>query len=159
MPLHSVTHHDTSTPVHGSITFSHDTATGAITVEFERLETADAVLPRYSLGLSTEHVAAWAGHVLRERWGRRCKEITGRHDGRRFATALRLTQADSGLVYYTHNAEGVVVLRGGRVLKVPLRVEEGMGQFEGRLGEMAREDRQDVSVAAEFVEYVGAMVG
>jgi hypothetical protein len=60
---------------------------------------------------------------------------------------------------YTHNAAGVVVLRGGRVLKVPLRVEEGMGQFEGRLGEMAREDRQDVSVAAEFVEYVGAMVG
>ena len=52
-----------------------------------------------------------------------------------------------------------MVLRGGRVLKVSLRVDEGMGQFEGRLGEMAREDRQDVSVAAEFVEYVGAMVG
>jgi hypothetical protein len=159
MPLHSVTHHDTSTPVHGSITLSHDTSTGAITVEFERLETADAVLPRYSLDLSTEHVAAWAGHVLRERWGRRSREITGHHDSRRFAMALRLTRADSGLVYYTHNADGVVVLRGGRVLKVPLRVEEGMGQFEGRLGEMAREDRQDVSVAAEFVEYVGAMVG
>jgi hypothetical protein len=38
-------------------------------------------------------------------------------------------------------------------------MEEGMGQFEGRLGELAREDRQDVSVAAEFVQYVVVLVG
>ena len=163
MPIHTITTTPTpsssSSSADTSVTLSHDTDTGAVTVEFERLETPDAVLPRYSLRLSTEHVAAWAGHVLRERWGRRCREITGRHDGRRFATALRLTQADSGLVFYTFNSEGVVVLRGGRVLKVPLRVEEGMGQFEGRLGEIAREERQDASVAAEFVEYVAGMVG
>ncbi len=45
------------------------------------------------------------------------------------------------------------------MLKVPFRMEEGMGQFEGRLGEIAREDRQDASVVAEFVEYVVGMVG
>ncbi len=153
MPLHTITHHDGA-----AVTLTHDTTTGAVTVDFERLETSDAVLPRFSVGLTTEHVAAWAGHVLRERWGRRSKEITGRHDGQRFAIALRLTAADSGLVYYTHNAEGVVVLRGGRVLKVPFRLDEGMGQFEGRLGEIAREDRQDALVAAEFVEFVGGMM-
>jgi len=144
---------------YGNVSLSHDTATGAIAVDFERLDTSDAVLLRYRLDLTTEHAAAWAGHVLRERWGRRCREITGLHDSSRFALATRLTAADSNLVYFTHNAEGVVVLRGGRVLKVPLRVGEGMGQFEGRLGELAREDRQDVSVAAEFVEYVATMVG
>ena len=155
MPRHSTTiaHPD------GGVCLSHDTDTGSITVDFERLETSDAVLPQYHLSLTTEHVAAWAGHVLRERWGRRCREITGRHDGQRFAMALRLTEADSNLVYYTHNAEGVVVLRRGRVLKAPFRMEEGMGQFEGRLGELAREDRQDVSAAAEFVEYVTVLMG
>ena len=127
-------------------------------MNFERLETSDTVLPQFHLDLTTEHVAAWVGHVLRERWGRRCKEITGRHDGQRFNMALRLTNADSNLVYYTHNAEGVVVLRRGRVLKVPFRMDDGMGQFEGRLGEIAREDRQDVSVAAEFVDYVSALM-
>lgn len=156
MPQHTVTHQDDEGG--GSVTLTHDTDTGAVTVNFERLETNDAVLPRYGLGLTTEHVAAWAGHILRERWGRRAREIKGHYDGRRFALAQRLTAEDSSLVYYTHNSEGVVVLRGGRVLKVPLRMEEGMGQFEGRLGEIAREDRQDVSVAAEFVEYVVVMM-
>ena len=156
-PLHTITHTDTVN--RGSVTLSHDTDSGAVTVDFERLETADTVLPRFSLSLTTEHVAAWVGQLLRERWGRRSREITGRHDGQRFAAALRLTAADSGLVFYTHTSEGVVVLRGGRVLKVPFNVEEGMGQFEGRLGEMARDDRQDVSVAAEFAEFVAGMVG
>ena len=155
MPLHTVLHQDSS----NSATLSHDSDTGAVMVNFERLETPDTVLPRFSVGLTMEHVAAWAGHVLRERWGRRSREITGRHDGQRFATALRLTAQDSNLVYYTHTAECIVVLRGGRVLKVPFRMEEGMGQFEGRMGELARDDRQDVSVAAEFVEYVGGLVG
>ena len=153
MPRHSIT------VAHCGVCLSHDTDAGTVTIDFERLETSDAVLPRYHLALTTEHVAAWAGHVLRERWGRRCREITGRHDGRRFATALRLTEADSNLVYYTHNAEGVIVLRRGRVVKVPFRMDEGMGQFEGRLGELAREDRQDASVAGEFVEYVTVLMG
>ena len=156
-PVHTITHTDSLGQ--GSVSISHNTDTGTVDVEFERLETTDTVLPRFSLALSTEHVAAWAGHLLRERWGRRSKEITGHHDGKRFAAALRLTASDSSLIFYTHNREGVVVLRGGRVLKVPFRMEEGMGQFEGRLGEIAREDRQDVSVVAEFVEYVAGMVG
>jgi hypothetical protein len=143
----------------GSVGITHDTETGKITINFERLETVDMVLPQYSLCLTTEHVAAWVGHVLRERWGRRCKEITGRHDSRRFNMALGLTAADSNLIYYTHNAEGVIVLRRGRVLKTRFRMDEGMGQFEGRLGEIAREDRQDVSVAAEFVDYVVTFLG
>ena len=156
-PVHTITHTDSLGQ--GSVSISHNTDTGTVDVEFERLETTDTVLPRFSLALSTEHVAAWAGYLLRERWGRRSKEITGHHDGKRFAAALRLTASDSSLVFYTHNREGVVVLWGGRVLKVPFRMEEGMGQFEGRLGEIAREDRQDVSVVAEFVEYVAGMVG
>ena len=156
MPQHTITHQDDESG--GSVTLTHDTDTGEVAVDFERLETDDTVLPRYSLGLTTEHVAAWVGHLLRERWGRRAREIKGHYDGRRFALALQLTAADSSLVYYTHNAEGVVVLRGGRVLKVPFRLEEGMGQFEGRLGEIAREDRQDVSVVAEFVEFVVVMM-
>jgi len=45
------------------------------------------------------------------------------------------------------------------VLKVPFRMDEGMGQFEGRLGELAMEERQDVSAAAEFVEYVAVLMG
>ena len=159
MPYHSVIVSLPNDSNHGAVSVSHDSDTGAVTIDFERLETNDVVLPQYQITLTTEHLAAWAGHVLRERWGRRSKEITGRHDGNRFAMALRLTEADSNLIYYTHNAEGVVVLRRGRVIKVPFRMEEGMGQFEGRLGELAREDRQDVSVAAEFVQYVVVLVG
>ena len=155
MPSHSVT---VAQP-DGSVCVSHDTDTGRITMDFERLETSDAVLPQYHLALTTQHVAAWAGHVLCERWGRRCREITGRHDGQRFAMALRLTEADSNLVYYTHSAEGVIVLRRGRVLKASFRLNEGMGQFEGRLGEIAREDRQDRLAAAEFVQYVTVLMG
>ena len=113
--LHPIitTYHDV--PSCGQIAFSHNTATGNISVDFERFDAADGVvLPQYHLDLTTEHAAAWAGSVLLERCGRRSKVITGRHDGRRFSTAVRLTAADSNLVYYTHSAEGVVVLRGGR---------------------------------------------
>ena len=157
MPLHSVAVPNNST--REGVSVSHDSDTGVMIINFERFETSDAVLPQYQVCLTTEHFAAWVGHVLRERWGRRSKEMTGQHSGPRFAMALRLTEADSNLVYYTHNAEGVIVLRRGRVVNVPFRVVEGMGQFEGRLGELAREDRRDVSVAAEFVEYVVALVG
>jgi hypothetical protein len=142
----------------GCVLLSHDTGTGEVAVDFEQLETADAVLPRYRLALTTEHVAAWAGCILREQWGRRSKEITGLHDGPRFAMAVRLTASDSNLVYFTHNAEGVVVLRRGRVLKVPFRMGEGMGQFEGRLGEISRDGRQDAAVADEFVAYVATLL-
>jgi hypothetical protein len=155
MPCHSAT----VVQPDGSVCLTHDTDTGSIAVDFERFETSDMVLPQFRLPLTTEHVAAWAGHVLRERWGRRCKEIKGHHDGQRFAIALRLTGVDSNLVYYTHNAEGVIVLRRGRVLKAPFRMDEGMGQFEGRLGELAREDRQDVSAVSEFVHYVTVLMG
>jgi hypothetical protein len=140
----------------GSATLSHDSDTGAVSIDFERLETSDAVLPQYHIDLTTEHVAAWVGHVLRERWNRRSREITGCHDGQRFAIALRLTEADSNLVYYTHSAGGVVVLRRGRVLKVPFRLDEGMGQFEGRLGEIT--GGRATSVAAEFIEYVTVLL-
>jgi hypothetical protein len=158
--LHSIvtTYHDI--PSCGQIAFSHNPATGEIAIDFERFDASDGVvLPQYHLDVTTEHAAAWAGSVLQVRCGRRSKVITGKHDSRRFATALRLTAADSNLVYYTHSAQGVVVLRGGRVLKVPLRMGDGMGQFEGMMGEIAMEERQDVTVAEEFAEYVVAMMG
>jgi hypothetical protein len=142
-----------------SVSFSHDPASGAVTIDFERLETSEAVLPQFRLDLTTEHVAAWAGHVLRERWGRRSREIRGRHDGPRFAMALRLTKADSNLVYFTHNSEGVIVLREGKVLKVPFRLDERIGQFERRLGETAgRDDDEALLAAAEFARYVTALM-
>jgi hypothetical protein len=142
----------------GSVSFSHDPASGAVTIDFERLETSEAVLPQFRLDLTTEHVAAWAGHVLRERWGRRSREIRGRHDGPRFAMALRLTKADPNLVYFTHSSEGVIVLREGRVLKVPLRLDESMGQLERRLGETTGRDDEALPAAAEFARYVTALM-
>jgi hypothetical protein len=116
-------------PACGKASIAHDTETGAISIDFERLDDV------YRLG-----------RTLRHRWATCCANGGGgdagrsrRHDGRRFSLALRLTEADSNLVYYTHSAEVVVVLRRGRVLKVRF---EGMGQFEGRLGEIARDDRR-----------------
>jgi hypothetical protein len=156
VPLAMIQHFIQQADDESSLSFSHDPASGAVTIDFERLETSEAVLPQFRLDLTTEHVAAWAGHVLRERWGRRSREITGRHDGRRFAMALRLTGADSNLVFYTHNGEGVIVLRRGRVLKVPFRLDESMGQFERRLGETGRDEA--LLAAAEFAEYVAALM-
>lgn len=147
-----------STPAFGQVSLTHDRGTGAIAIDFERLDSEDAVMPRFRLDITTQHAAAWVGKLLRERWGRRCKEIRGRHDGRRFALALRLTAQDSGLVYYTHTAEGLIILRGGRVLKVPLRMDEGMGSFEGRLGEMAMEARQSAVVGEELADFVAGLV-
>ena len=144
---HTVTRHD------GLVNLTHDPSTGAITVDFERLETIDAVLPQYRLNLTMEHVAAWAGHLLN---GRRWRELSGQHDARRFALALRLTAADSDLVYFTYGPESVVVLRGGRVLKALFQMDESVGRFRRELGEA--DDGDGETVGSAFVEYLVGMV-
>jgi hypothetical protein len=108
-------------PVFGEIKVDHDPLSGAIFIEFERFETDDGVvIPLYRVSLTMEHVAAWIEGILTHRHGRRCKRIKWEDGSRkRLQVMLRLTEADSSLVYCTHHGPHVILIRDGRVLKVP----------------------------------------
>jgi hypothetical protein len=108
-------------PVCGEIKVDHDPSSGAIFIEFERFETDDGVvIPLYRVSLTMEHVAAWIEGILTHGCGRRCKRIKWEDGSRkRLQVMLRLTEADASLVYCTHHGPHVILIRDGRVLKVP----------------------------------------
>jgi hypothetical protein len=107
-------------PVHGEVTVDHDPTTGAVCIEFERLELADVIMPQYRVVLTTEHVSAWVVHVLSTR-GLRCKLAPEVGNPKRLRVMRRVTEKDPSLVYCMPSGAHVVVVRSGCVLKVPFR--------------------------------------
>jgi hypothetical protein len=104
------------------------------------------VIPLLRVSLTMEHVAAWIEGVLTQRCGRRCKRIGSWGDGsnKRLPAMLKLTQADASLVYCTHHGPKVILVRDGRVLKVPFCLTYTLGDLLGVIREEARHD-DDVS--------------
>jgi hypothetical protein len=149
-------------PACGEITIDHDPSSGAIFIEFERFETNDAVvIPLLRVSLTMEHVAAWIEGVLTQRCGRRCKRIGSWGDGsnKRLQAMLKLTQADASLVYCTHHGPKVILVRDGRVLKVPFCLTYTLGDLLGVIREEARHD-DDVShpCIRSFADFVRGLV-
>jgi hypothetical protein len=146
-------------PLCGEITIDHDPSSGAVFMEFERFETNDGVvIPLLRVSLTTEHVAAWIEGVLVRLCGRRCKRIDW--DGgrsKRLQAMLKLTKADGSLVYCTHHGPNVILVRDGRVLKVPFCLTYTMGDVLGVLKEEPRGDGSQPSVRS-FAEFVRSLV-
>jgi len=141
-------------PVCGEITIDHDPSSGAIFIEFERFETNDAiVIPLYRVSLTTEHVAAWIEGLLARECGRRCKRIGWDGSHKRLQAMLKLTEADASLVYCAHQGPYVILIRGGRVLKVPFCLTYTKGDLFGVLKEArpAEDTRPSIQCFAEFV--------
>ena len=143
-------------PVCGEVTVDHDPSSGAIFVEFERFETDDEiVIPLYRVALTTEHVAAWIEGILARECGRRCKRIKW-EDGsqKRLQAMLRLTEADASLVYCAHHGPHVILVRGGRVLKVPFCLTYAMGDLLGVIKEGKGKGDASRPSFWSFVEFV-----
>jgi hypothetical protein len=131
----------------GEITVDHNPSSGAIFIEFERFETDDAIMPRYRVSLTTEHVAAWLERLLTE-CGRRCKRIGS---CKRLPAMLKLTERDESLVYCTHAGPNVILVRNGRVLKVPFSLTASMADLYGVMREQRTEPGASVQGFVEFV--------
>ena len=94
-------------PLHGEVVIEHNPSSGAITIEFERLESEDAIIPLYRVALTAEHVAAWVQWVLTHRYGRRCslhshwcaETSQKRGGGGRLHAMLRQTERDAGAAH------------------------------------------------------------
>ena len=158
--LSTYQHEAIQDPVCGEITIDHDPSSGAIFLQFERFETGDGVVvPLLRVSLTTEHVAAWIEDVLAKRCGRRCKRVGWEGGSRkRLQAMLRLTEADASLVYCTHQGPNVILVRDGRVLKVPFCLTYTMGDLLGVLREAS--GAEDVSRASiqGFAEFVRTLV-
>ena len=147
-------------PACGEITIDHDPSGGAIFIEFERFETNDAiVIPLYRVSLTMEHVAAWIERILAHECGRRCKRIGWDGTNKRLQAMLKLTEADASLVYCAHHGPNVILIRNGRVLKVPLCLTYTMGDLMGVIKEENRETNASSQRPsfASFVEFVREM--
>jgi hypothetical protein len=143
-------------PLCGQITVDHNPTSGAIFMEFERFESPDEVMPQYRVSLSTEHVAAWVESLLSQR-GRRCRQCGSADGGKRLTVMLRLTGSDSNLVFYTHQGGNVILIRGGRVLKVVFGLHISVGEFLRRMKEEESDDTT-ITVAEGFASYVQGLM-
>ena len=147
-------------PACGEITIDHDPSGGAIFIEFERFETNDAVvIPLLRVSLTMEHVAAWIEGVLAQRCGRRCKRV-GWGDGsdKRLRAMLKLTEADASLVYCAHHGPNVILIRNGRVLKVPLCLTYTMGDLMGVIKEEVGRDSPTRPSIQSFADFVRSLL-
>ena len=147
-------------PACGEITIDHDPSGGAIFIEFERFETNDAVvIPLLRVSLTMEHVAAWIEGVLAQRCGRRCTRV-GWGDGsdKRLRAMLKLTEADASLVYCAHHGPNVILVRDGRVLKVPFCLTHTMGDLLGVVRESAPHIDSTQPCIRSFAEFVRGLV-
>jgi hypothetical protein len=143
-------------PACGEITVDHDPSSGAIFIEFERFETNDGVvIPLFRVSLTMEHVALWIEHILTHECGRRCRRIGWDSGGRkRLQAILKHTEADASLVYCAHHGPHVILVRAGRVVKVPLCLTYTMGDLRGVIKEEVGRDpptRPSIQSFAEFV--------
>lgn len=139
---------------HGSVTVDHDPQSGAVFIEFERLESDDLILPNYRVALSTEHVLAWIESLL-ARIGRTCRRLDPGAGRRSLNRMLRLTEQERDTVYLSSHGAHVVMVRGGCVLKVPFALEP-MAEFLVRLKEEPG-DAHDTT-ASEIAAFVKSMM-
>ena len=133
--------HTFQDPVCGEIAVTHSGP--AITIDFERLETGDAILPLFTVSLGTEHVAAWIASLLTDR-GRTCTRCE--YNAHRLQLLLDLTRADPRLVYCIHRNGAIILVRDGRVLKTGFR-HTSMDDFLHSIREQGSSDRTPTSEA------------
>ncbi len=134
----------------------HDAESGAIAITFERFENEedDVVLPNFRVTVSTsEHVLAWVESLLR---AKKCKRVEKTPNEKRLQSMLRNTQQDRELVYLCGAQHHVVVIRNGRVLKVPF-ASEPLNRFLERLGESPTDDCT-VTTNSEFATFVKGLM-
>ena len=150
-------------------------------IEFERLESEDAIIPQYRVALTAEHTAAWVQWLLVHRYGRRCslhsrwcaEEDSTHHDNGpnrrkkkggsdRLHAMLRQTERDADVAHCMPSGPHVVLIRGGRVLKVGLRLDVTMDEFgqlllkeDGAPPTRAPDPRQ---AAIGFVDFVHGLM-
>ena len=141
-------------PAYGQAVVDYDPASGTVLVEFERLETNEAIMPQYRVSLTTEHVAAWVEQLLTTNFGRRCKRA-GEGSRKRLQIMLKLTEKDTGLVYCIPSGANVILVRGGCVLRVRLCLTYSMTEFAHHL----REEATDPTAAGKaFVDFVHGLL-
>ena len=139
---------------YGQAVVDHDPASGTVLVEFERLETSEAIMPQYRVSLTTEHVAAWVEQLLTTTFGRRCKRA-GEGSRKRLQIMLRLTERDSDLVYCIPSGSNVILVRGGCVLRLRLCLTHSMTEFAHQM----REEAADPTAAGKaFVDFVHGLL-
>jgi len=133
-------------------TIEHDRESGTITITFERFETDDdVVLPNFRVVVTTaEHVIAWVESLLSSKT---LRKISKTPNEKRLQAMLRATEQDSKLVYLCSAQHHVVLVRNGRVLKVPFALNEPMDLFMRRLGEEPN-GSTTATTNSEFVAFV-----
>ena len=123
-------------------TFNHDVCgvvkvehrSNTVEIEFERLEIGDLILPQYRTQISMEHILGWVESMLTERT-RKCKRFANdQGSGKRLQAMLRLTERDPQLIFTSFSKSHLILVRDGRVLKVPFALEP-METFMARLKE------------------------
>ena len=142
-------------PLYGEVIIDHDPSSGSVFIEFERFESDDIIMPRYRVSLTTEHVAGWVEWLLTNRFGRRCKRCSGEGDKKRLRIMLKLTEADSALVYCMHSGPNVILIRSGCVYKVQLCLTFLMTDFNRAIKEEAA---NPATVAKGFVDFVHGLM-
>jgi hypothetical protein len=133
----------------GSVTVDYDSHTGTVFVEFERLESDDAILLNYRVTLSTEHVVAWIESML-QALGRTCRRMDKDRTKKRLNALLNLTAKEPNLVYLSFCGANIVVVRDGCVLKTGFALES-MNRFLSRIRELGSEG-DTASVFANYVQ-------
>ena len=158
--------HSFDHPIHGDVVIEQTLLSGAVAIEFERLESEDAIIPQYRMALTAEHVAAWIQWVLTHCYGRRCSlhsewgaetHKMKKGDRGRLHAMLRQTEMDANTAHCIPSGPHVVLIRGGRVLKVRLCLDATMGEFGRCLNELENIDDKR-SVAREFVDFVHGLM-
>jgi hypothetical protein len=137
----------------GSLTVDHDLQSGAIFIEFERLESDDTILLNYRVTLSTDHVLAWIESILSS-FGRTCRRMDNDKTKKRFNALLNLTTKESDVVYLSSCGARIILVRDGRVLKVLFALEP-MSSF---LAKMRETTDDDTNTAACFAAYVQGLM-
>ena len=138
---------------HGSVTVDHDPLSGAIFIEFERIESDDLILLNYRVALTTEHVLAWVESILLS-LGRTCRQMDKDRTKKRLNAMLNLTTNEPDLVYLSSSGSTIILVRCGKVLKVQFALEP-MSSFLGKLRETAA---QEQATAAHFAAYVQGLM-
>lgn len=159
-------------PLHGEVSVEHDPRSGEMSVVFERLEIeGDIIMPNYCLRLTASHAAEWVRRMLTTLYGRRCHEppqwteeegLGPKKKGQRLQALLRETERDAGLAYCMASGQHVVLIRGGRVLKVALsRLLDASTTLDEFARSLLKEDgkrqgggQPDTAATLAFVDFV-----
>ena len=140
---------------HGSVIVDHDPQSGAVFIEFERMESDDLILLNYRVTLSTEHVLAWVESILSS-LGRTCRQMDKDRTKKRLNAMLNLTTNEPDVVYLSASGPNMILVRCGKVLKVQFALEP-MSSFLGKIKETENSDKT-TTTAAHFAAYVQGLM-